>query len=38
MDAGLPKQDFEKAQKTYIALAAAHEVIGHFPAGAPTQD
>ena len=38
MDAGLPKQDFETAQKTYTALAAAHEVIGHFPAGVPTQD
>ena len=28
---GLPTEDFQKAQKLYQALAAAHEIISVFP-------
>ncbi len=37
IDAGLPTEEFENAQKTYTGLAAAHEVIANFPAGTPGQ-
>lgn len=38
IDTGLPAEDFQKAQQTYAALAAAHEVIANFPTNTTPQD
>ncbi|MEM8837993.1 MAG: EscE/YscE/SsaE family type III secretion system needle protein co-chaperone [Pseudomonadota bacterium] len=31
MDQGLPKEEYEKTEITYRALAAAHEIVINFP-------